>query len=249
MSDDNVIPFPLPAPAPPVGEGLLMMIEALLFAAGEPVTITELVAAIGIVDKDDVRTALHELAQASVGRGIRVVKVSGGWQMRTDPAFADAVLRLRGGKPLRMSPAALETMAVIAYRQPATRTEVDEIRGVASGGVLKTLLDRGYLRVVGRRDEPGRPLEYGTTPLFLEMFELDSLAALPTLAEREELANTEPPAALPVNPLAELVGSGPMDLLNDPAAAAEPVPANDEPANDAPGGGDASDDEPLPDEP
>jgi segregation and condensation protein B len=102
-----------------------------------------------------------------------------------------------------MSSAALETLAVIAYRQPATRQEVDEIRGVASGGVIKTLLDKGYLKVAGRRDEPGRPLEYGTTALFLEMFELDNLSGLPTLAEREELAEAQEPEGLPINPLAD----------------------------------------------
>lgn len=195
--DDNVIPFPGAAPevpAPPtLGPGDLMCaLEALLFAAGEPATVTELTEALGLLDPGKVREALHELSQHYLGRGIRLVKVSGGWQMRTDPRFADAVLRLRGGKPQKMSAAALESLAVIAYRQPVTRSEVDEIRGVSSGGVIKTLLEKGYLRVVGRREEPGRPLEYGTTPLFLEMFELDSLAGLPTLMEREELAREDP---------------------------------------------------------
>jgi segregation and condensation protein B len=193
MSEGTVVPFPVaaltggpPHEAPPTDD-LTPVIEALLFAAGEPVTVTELCTAIGEADPAEVRATLHQLAQGMVGRGIRLVMVAGGWQLRTDPRFGDAVMRLRGGKPVKMSPAALETLAVIAYRQPATRTEVDEIRGVASGGVLKTLLDKGYLRVVGRREEPGRPLEYGTTSLFLEMFSLGSLSELPTLKEREEL--------------------------------------------------------------
>jgi segregation and condensation protein B len=223
VSGDNVVPFPggsdagptpseAPAQVPP--EVLEPMLEALLFAAGEPVTVTELVAAIGEVDPATVRAALHELAQRYAGRGIRLVKIGGGWQLRTDPRFADAVLRLRGGKPQRMSQAALESLAVIAYRQPVTRGEVDEIRGVSSGGVIKTLLEKGYLKVVGRRDEPGRPLEYGTTPLFLEMFELDSLQSLPTLAEREELARTDPAeggagTAQLVVPISELVPGPP----------------------------------------
>lgn len=203
MNEDNVIPFPGAAPS-----GLEPLVEALLFAAGEPVTVSELATAIsgggqGEVEHAEVRAALHALAQQSVGRGVRVVRVGGGWQMRSEPAFADAILRLRGGKPQRMSSAALETLAVIAYRQPATRQEVDEIRGVASGGVIKTLLDKGYLKVAGRRDEPGRPLEYGTTALFLEMFELDNLSGLPTLAEREELAEVQEPDGLPINPLAD----------------------------------------------
>ena len=223
MSGDNVVLFPggsdagappseAPAGVPP--DVLEPMLEALLFAAGEPVTVTELVAAVGEVDPAAVRSALHELAQRYAGRGIRLVKIGGGWQLRTDPRFADAVLRLRGGKPQRMSQAALESLAVIAYRQPVTRSEVDEIRGVSSGGVIKTLLEKGYLKVVGRRDEPGRPLEYGTTPLFLEMFELDSLQSLPTLAEREELARTDPAeggagTSQLVVPISELVTAAP----------------------------------------
>lgn len=204
MSEGTVVPFPLGGAgepgagrAPeeeelgPPDDGLGPILEALLFAAGEPVTVTELCTAIGEVEPAAVRGALHALAQDLVGRGIRLVTVAGGWQLRTDPRFADAVMRLRGGKPVKMSPAALETLAVVAYRQPATRGDVDEIRGVNSGGVLKTLLDKGYLRVVGRREEPGRPLEYGTTSLFLEMFSLASLSELPTLKEREELVDED----------------------------------------------------------
>lgn len=187
--DHNVVPFPGDHTAPP--EDLTAAVEALLFAAGEPVNVAELADALGTVDPDAVREVLHALSQASVGRGVRVLKVANGWQMRTDPRFADAILRLRGGRPLTMSRAALETLAVVAYRQPVTRSEVDEIRGVNAGGVLKTLLDKGWVRVAGRRDEPGRPLEYATTPLFLEMFELSGLNALPTLKEREELALQE----------------------------------------------------------
>jgi len=194
LSDDNVIAFPAPEEGAPVGRGpeeLVHAVEALLFAAGEPVTHKELVAALEVESAADVREALHTLAGHYMNRGIRLLKVAGGWQFRTDPRFADEVLALRGGKPAKMSKAALEALSVIAYRQPTTRSEVDEIRGVGSGGVIKTLLDKGYVRVMGRRDEPGRPLEYGTTTLFLEMFQLQGLDGLPTLREREELAREE----------------------------------------------------------
>lgn len=194
---DNVFQFPGGDP-PVVERELEPLLEALLFAAGEPVTITELATAIGEVPPAEVRAALHELAQRAVGRGIRVVKVAGGWQMRTDPRFADEVMRLRGGRPQKMSQAALEALAVVAYRQPVTRSDIEAVRGVGSGGVVKTLLDKGWIRVVGRRKEPGRPLEYGTTPLFLEMFALSGLDALPTLAEREELAAEQDPTSLEV---------------------------------------------------
>lgn len=192
----EVVAFPgLSEPArrePLAPDVLVAMLEALLFAAGEPVTVLDLAEAIGAVDVGDVLAGLEALEATRREAGVRLVRVAGGWQLRTDPAFADEVSRLRGGRPQKMSPAALETLAVVAYRQPCTRQEVDDLRGVSAGGVLKTLLDKGYLRVVGRRDEPGRPLEYGTTSLFLEMFQLDTLASLPTLAEREELAAIDP---------------------------------------------------------
>ena len=195
---DNVVAFPGAEPAKPdpkeaVDDVLVAGLEAMLFAAGEPVTVLELSSAMRDVSPEVVRAGLHELASRSVGRGVRVVRVAKGWQMRSDPRFMDDVMRLRGGRPQKMSQAALEALAVVAYRQPVTRMEVDEIRGVSSGGVLKTLLDKQYLKVVGRRDEPGRPLEYGTTSLFLEMFELSSLDELPTLKERAELADMEDP--------------------------------------------------------
>ncbi len=229
MSDDKVVVFPgTPGGQLPegVGEGhdaLVALVEALVFASGEPVTVKELVDAMEeAVSPQEIAAALHTLSQQTATRGVRLVKVAGGWQFRTDPRFADQILRLRGGKPQKMSKAALEALAVVAYRQPATRMDVEEIRGVKSGGVLKTLLDKGYVRVVGRRDEPGRPLEYGTTQLFLEMFSLDSLAALPTLKEREELArelaseDEDEDAPLPVIDLAELQGGGrPEDWPDD----------------------------------
>ena len=189
MSEDNIIQFPGTVNS---DLELIPLLEALLFAAGEPVTVTELCEAMGEGDPDVVRATLHEMALASVGRGVRLLRVAGGWQLRTETRFADAVQRLRGGKPQKMTQAALEALAVVAYRQPVTRQEIDDIRGVSSGGVVKTLLEKGYLRVAGRRDEPGRPLEYATTAVFLQMFELRGLQDLPTLAEREELARHDP---------------------------------------------------------
>lgn len=202
---DNVLTFPGATPPEPQGpaeppkpDELLMALEALLFSAGEPVTATELASALGEVDAIAVRDALRELEQKTADHGVRVVQIAGGWQMRTDARFADAIVRLRGGRPLMMSRAALETLSVVAYRQPVTRQEIDDIRGVSSGGVVKTLIDKGYLRVIGRREEPGRPLEYGTTPTFLEMFELSGLDDLPTLAERAELVIDQAPGDLVV---------------------------------------------------
>lgn len=191
MTDDpdNIVVFPGPRPEEP--EALEAALEALLFASGEPVSVAELSDALDGADPSAVRDALDRLA-ARPG-GLRIVAVAGGWQMRTDPRHGEAIRRLRGGRPQVMSKAALEALAVVAYRQPVTRADVDALRGVHSGGVLKLLLDKGYVKVVGRRDEPGRPLEYGTTPLFLELFELSGLDALPTVAEREALDDGDDP--------------------------------------------------------
>lgn len=196
---DNVVAFPGVEDGAPGGERpvdpswVVAGVEALLFAAGEPVGVAELADALELTDVAPVREALATLAADRAAAGVRPVEVAGGWQLRTDSRFGEAAVRLRGGRPQTMSKAALEALAIVAYRQPVTRSEVDAVRGVNSGGVLKTLLDKGYLRVVGRREEPGRPLEYGTTPLFLEVFSLRSLDDLPTLAEREDLADVEDP--------------------------------------------------------
>ena len=187
MSDDNVLPFPEPLPAE--AEPLIPAIEALLFAAGEPVTAGALATALQVDDPLLVAVAARALARRlrERGAGILVVEVAGGFQARTHPRFAAEVLALRGGRPQRLSRAALEVLSIIAYQQPATRQDVEEVRGVASGAVIKGLIERGLLKVVGREEIPGRPLQYGTTSGFLELFGLPDLKALPTLAEREAL--------------------------------------------------------------
>ncbi len=168
---------------------LVSAVEALLFAADEPLGPGSLATYLEHPDPVAVERAVAELSTrcATEGRGIEVVRLAGGWRMRTCSAHADAVRRLKGGAPLRLSSAALETMAVVAYRQPVTRSEIDAVRGVGSGGVLKGLITRGLVRAAGRRDEPGQPLQYATTRTFLETFSLTGLGDLPTLADREEL--------------------------------------------------------------
>lgn len=194
MSDDEgVLPFPARESAPHMA--LVPAVEALLLAAGEPVGMSELCAALGDEDFKLVKRALEELARQTSARnaGIQVVEVGGGWQMRTHPRFASEVIALRGGRPQRLSRAALEVLAIVAYQQPVTRSDVEEVRGVASGAVLRLLGERGLVRVTGRRDIPGRPLEYGTTRGFLELFSLPDLASLPTLAEREAMEDDRGP--------------------------------------------------------
>jgi segregation and condensation protein B len=170
-------------------DALISAVEALLFAAEEPVGAGTLARCLEHPDPALVEAAILELAGrlSGQGRGVEIVKAAGGYRMRTSPAHAEAVRRLKGGQPLKLSRAALETLAVVAYRQPVTRSEIDAVRGVGSGAVLKNLLDRGLVRVAGRKDEPGQPLQYATTRVFLETFSLTGLGDLPTIDERVEL--------------------------------------------------------------
>ncbi len=123
--------------------------------------------------------------------GVQVMQAAGGWQLRTNPENVAWVSRILAGKPPRLSRALLETLAIVAYRQPITRPEIDEIRGVDCGPVLKTLLDRSLVRMIGKKEEVGRPILYGTTPEFLRTFSLRDLTELPTLREFHELGEAE----------------------------------------------------------
>ncbi len=167
-------------------EHLRSVLEALLFAAEHPMGIGRLVRVTG-ADRDAVRAALGDLVDFYRDRGVRLSEVAGGWQFRTAPAHAPFVRELLGRRPPRLSRAQMETLAIVAYRQPVTKPEVEEIRGVDCGSALRVLLERELLKVLGRKEEPGRPLLYGTTPKFLELFGLRTLRELPTLQEFTEL--------------------------------------------------------------
>jgi segregation and condensation protein B len=180
-------------PRPPPAALLVPAVEACLFAMGGVVTVAQLSAALH-VDETGVRAALTAL-DARLGRtgaGVRLVAVADGWQLRTDARFAPWVATIRGGKPFRLSRPALEVLSVVAFRQPVTKGGIDDIRGVDSGGVLRMLLERGLVRILGRSDDPGRPLTYGTTPAFLELFGMRSLADLPTLKDLRQLQPEAP---------------------------------------------------------
>ena len=170
-------------------EDIKSIIESLLFVADGPLTIQKLGEVLEGVGKADLRSTLDEL-QAELEnsrRGIRLVEVAGGYQLRTPKVNADWVKKFLGGRPARMGRATLETLAIIAYRQPITRAEIEAIRGVDVDGVINTLLDRRLIRAVARKDVPGRPFLYGTTPEFLQLFNLKDLTHLPTLKEMEEI--------------------------------------------------------------
>jgi segregation and condensation protein B len=164
-------------------EQLAAVVESLLFAAGAPVPLTKLVEALDGPGRGEVIAALELLGARyeDAPRGLRLAKVAGGYQLRTPSEYGPWVRRLLGQKPPRLSRPMLETLAIVAYRQPCTRIDVEAIRGVDADAVLNTLLERSMIRVVGRREAPGRPLLYGTTREFLEVFGLPDLSALPPL--------------------------------------------------------------------
>lgn len=175
---------PAPGGAPGRRDARLRDLEALLFVAEEPLAPATLAALLG-ADRRTVDGLLETLAQdyRRTGAGLSLRRVAGGWRLSTHPEAAPAVERLvLSSRHTRLTKAALETLAIVAYKQPVTRHQVAAIRGVNSEGVLKALVDRGLLAEVGREDGPGRPVLYGTTPEFLERLGLDSVGDLPALA-------------------------------------------------------------------
>jgi segregation and condensation protein B len=174
---------------------LVSVVESLLFASDKPLGLPDLKRLLAMRDGKRILAAVEALTDRQFGAGVQVISVAGGWRLRTNPENGPWVGKLLVGKPVRLSRAMLETLAIIAYRQPITRPEVDEIRGVDCGPVLKTLLDRSLIRVIGKREEVGRPLLYGTTGDFLRVFNLKDLTELPTLREFHEL-NAESQAKL-----------------------------------------------------
>ena len=163
------------------------LLEALIFASDSPIKPGDLARAASAPVKQ-VKELLLELKKEYVPRGVQLDEVAGGWVFRTSMVFAPFVRDLTKHKPVRLTRAQVETLAIIAYRQPVTRPEVDDIRGVDSGPVLKLLLERDLVKILGKKDEPGRPIIYGTTATFLEFFGLKSLKDLPTLKEFTELS-------------------------------------------------------------
>jgi segregation and condensation protein B len=178
---------------------LAQLIEAALFSAARPLTVEELQTLDPDAGLADVRAALEELREHYDfdGHSVEVIEIAGGHQILTRPAFATAIERAQFAiRTPKLSSAALETLAVISYRQPVGRAEIEEIRGVAAGGVLRTLQERGLIEVVGRGEQLGRPLLYGTTSMFLELLGLGDLNELPR-AEELTIALEPPKPATP----------------------------------------------------
>jgi segregation and condensation protein B len=174
---------------------LAKLLEAALFAAGRPIPIEELAALDPEASPAAIALALDEIRECydTGGHGVELVELAGGWQILTRAEYTETIERAQlATRPQRLSAAALETLAIIAYRQPIGRAEIEEIRGVSVGGMLKTLLERGLIDVVGRADGVGRPLLYGTTPAFLEQFALRHLGELPRADELAVALRAEP---------------------------------------------------------
>ena len=169
-------------------EDFKAIIEALILASETPLSIEKIAEIIENVDKKEVYRQLHDIVKEYKDRdgGICLQEVAGGFQFRTKSDMAPWIKKLKGVK-YSLTPAALETLAIIAYHQPVVKSEIDKIRGVDAGGPLKRLLERKLVRIVGRKDVPGKPIIYGTTKRFLEVFNLKDLSELPTMQELKEL--------------------------------------------------------------
>ncbi len=179
-------------------EDVKSIVESLLFVADGPQTLQRFGEVLDGVDKNIIQAVLNEIQAEceTQRRGVRLVEVAGGYQLRTAKVNADWVKKFLGGRPARMGKATLETLAIIAYRQPITKAEIEAIRGVDVDGVIATLLERGLIRAVARKDVPGRPFLYGTTPEFLQLFNLKDLTHLPTLKEIDEISLPDIPSGV-----------------------------------------------------
>ena len=201
-------------------ERALQVLEALFFAAEKPLDLPALEDTTQFSKEllQNTLIDLQKLYPPGGSRGVVLMDLGGRWQLRTEPQVGAYVRRMLQVKPMRLTRAALETLAIIAYRQPITRPEMEDLRGVDCGAVTKALLERKLVRILGKKDEPGRPLLYGTSKEFLELFNLRDLTQLPTLREFQELSEEsrkiveeEAPSAPPV--------AGLTALAHDPAVA------------------------------
>ena len=172
---------------------LQLIVEALLFASDRPLSANDIRECVPDPPLSEIKVALEELCREyeEMGRSFTLKEVGEGYQFRTRSRYAAHVLRMFRTTPTRLSRAALETLAIVAYKQPILRQEIERLRGVDVGGILKTLMEKNLIRILGRKNLPGRPLIYGTTKRFLEVFDLKDLESLPRLKEIQDLASEE----------------------------------------------------------
>lgn len=170
-------------------EGIKAIVEALVFASEYPLSIDKIREVLKDIERSEVTRVLYELVKEYEERhgGIYLREIGGGFQFRTREDLGTYIKKLKRGKPMMLTPAAMETLAVVAYRQPVVKSEIDRIRGVDVSSPLRALLEKRLVRIMGRKDIPGRPIVYGTTKKFLEVFNLKDLSELPTLRELKDL--------------------------------------------------------------
>lgn len=235
-------------------KSLKLIVEALLFASDRPLSVKDIRSWLPDADPANIRSALKVLKYEfeAMGRSFSLREVAGGYQFRSHSDFGPYILRMLQTAPARLSRAALETLAIVAYKQPIVRHEIERVRGVESGGILRNLLEKDLIRIMGRKDLPGRPLIYGTTRRFLEVFDLDSIDSLPKLKEIKAFGSedhgTENQAPLQeeTHPQAGTApqeaegGCAPEQSPVDPAAGEgrddsgpDPAPAEEEPEREA----------------
>ena len=197
------------------------ILESLFFISDSPVRIETLVEILTESNKEAILNGIREIQTEyeDPSKGIELAGIAGGYQFRTKPMWAGWVNRLKKAKAIKLSQASLETLAIVAYRQPVIRPAIEEIRGVDSGSVLHTLLERGLIKVMGRKDLPGRPIVYGTTKAFLELFGLNTLSDLPTLKE------IQPPPAPEEESPQEIIGDR-MRKAEEGTASPQNLPVN-----------------------
>ena len=209
------------------------ILESIIFVSPSPVKLETLVEILPESNREMILEGLHRIEEEyeDTSRGVELVEVAGGYQFRTKPVWAEWVARLKKAKTVKFSQSALETLAIIAYRQPVIRPQIEEIRGVDCGWVLRSLMEKGLVKILGRKDLPGRPIIYGTTKGFLELFNLNSLADLPSLKEIQPsgvLESVPAPQLLEdvsdSQTLEEVPAPGPSEeVLEDDAQAADRV--------------------------
>ena len=166
-------------------------VEAVILGSPEPISAQRVASVIPYCKPVQVKSLVAELNAEYVqqGRSFEISELAGGYQVRTLPEFASYLQQVQPQRPLRLSKAALETLAIVAYRQPVTRAEIENIRGVDAGPVVRSLLERKLLRLAGHKEVPGRPMLYGTSRRFLEVFGLEKIEDLPSLRQLEDLAS------------------------------------------------------------
>jgi segregation and condensation protein B len=176
-----------------MAKSLKLIVEALLFASEKPLSSREIHAVLTDTKPADISSALRVLKYEyeAMGRSFVLMEVGGGYQFRSRSEFGAYILKMMQASPARISRATMETLAIVAYKQPIMRQEIERIRGVDVGGILRTLLEKDLIKIVGRENLPGRPLIYGTTKKFLELFDLRDIDSLPKLKELKALGIDE----------------------------------------------------------